>query len=143
MTDREELVKILGEIPGIAWSPSARGIVADHLLANGVEFFNAEDEKVLKTAERNAREAYGDLRYLQGVKFGVESAAKNRRWIPVTERLPEEFVSVLVHIPSYAPMPTVREAYHVDDCWVTKIVIFHDDDITHWMPLPEPPKEEA
>lgn len=66
-----------------------------------------------------------------------------QNWIPVTERLPEEFVSVLVYIPSYTPMPTVREAYHVDDCWATKIVIFHDDDVTHWMPLPEPPKEEA
>lgn len=36
MTIKEEIIKILGDMPGIAWSPSARGVVADHLFANGV-----------------------------------------------------------------------------------------------------------
>lgn len=33
---REGLIELLGETPGIGWSPSAREMVADHLLANGV-----------------------------------------------------------------------------------------------------------
>lgn len=56
-------------------------LIANHLIANGVEIFNAEDEKVLKMARQRAMEAHGDLRYLQGVKFGVESATKHGRWI--------------------------------------------------------------
>ena len=52
------------------------------------------------------------------------------RWIPVTERLPENGEYVL--------------AYSADDGFATvearhKFEVFQ---ITHWMPLPEPPKEE-
>lgn len=36
MNERERLIELLGETPGIGWSPSAREMVADHLLANGV-----------------------------------------------------------------------------------------------------------
>lgn len=68
---------------------------------------------------------------------------EQRRWIPVTERLPEEFISVIVSIPSEHPLPTVKEAYMANGCWVTKMAIFSSNDITHWMPLPEPPKEGA
>lgn len=64
------------------------------------------------------------------------------RWIPVTERLPEEFISVVVSIPSEHSLPIVKEAYLANGCWVTKMAIFSSNDITHWMPLPEPPKGE-
>lgn len=67
---------------------------------------------------------------------------EQRRWIPVTERLPEEFISVIVSIPSEHPLPTVKEAYMANGCWVTKMAIFPSNDITHWMPMPEPPNEE-
>ena len=65
------------------------------------------------------------------------------RWIPVTERLPEEFVSVLVYIPSDSPFQTVREAYFVNGSWGAKMWIYGADEITHWMPLPEPPKMDV
>lgn len=38
------------------------------------------------------------------------------KWIPVTERLPKEFVSVLVCVPTEAPLPTVKEAYLANGC---------------------------
>lgn len=63
-------------------------------------------------------------------------------WIPVTERLPKEFVSVLVCIPSENPLPMVKEAYLANGCWATKMAIFPFEDITHWMEMPEPPKGE-
>ena len=64
------------------------------------------------------------------------------KWIPVSERLPKNFISVLVHIPDMKPCPTVIEAYRFDDGWVTKMAAFDINCATHWMPLPEPPKEE-
>lgn len=52
------------------------------------------------------------------------------RWIPVTERLPEAGVYVL--------------AYSADDDYMTVEARhkFEAFQITHWMPLPQPPKEE-
>lgn len=63
------------------------------------------------------------------------------RWNPVKERLPEQFVSVLIYVPSEKPLPTVKEAYLANGAWVTKIAIFFQEEVTHWMPMPEPPKE--
>lgn len=72
----------------------------------------------------------------------IESLGVNaQKWIPVTERLPQEFVSVLVSIPSENPLPTVREAYLANGAWATKMAIFFMEEVTYWMPLPNPPKE--
>ena len=59
-------------------------LIANHLIANGVEIYNAEDEEALKTAQQRVMEAHGDLRYLQGVKFGVEAATKKQAKNPET-----------------------------------------------------------
>lgn len=53
------------------------------------------------------------------------------RWIPVTERLPDVGVVVLV----YSKFDGVCVDYYGGDA-------FGYFDVTHWMPLPEPPKEE-
>ena len=65
------------------------------------------------------------------------------RWIPVTERMPQQFVSVLACIPCEHPLPMVKEAYFANGCWATRMAIFSDKDVSHWMPLPEPPKEDT
>ena len=78
MTDREKLMKLIDELPPHEGQTFEEAL-ADHLIANGVEIFNAEDEKVLKMARQRTMEAHGDLRYLQGVKFGVESATKHKQ----------------------------------------------------------------
>lgn len=63
----------------------------------------------------------------------------NPQWIPVTERLPGfEIERVLVMIKGdfilgYPKMDTDR---YVNSIWVR-----YGDNVTHWMPLPEPPKE--
>ena len=77
--------------------------------------------------------------FKNGYEKGYEDGKP--KWIPVGERLPEEFVSVLVHIPEANPCPPVMEAYRIGDGWVTKMAAFDIDCATHWMPLPEPPKE--
>lgn len=67
------------------------------------------------------------------------------RWIPVTERLPEDRKSVLVHrddggifiFEYFTTSPT-------DECWIDDhLNVYSAYCVTHWMPLPEPPKEDA
>ena len=60
------------------------------------------------------------------------------RWIPVTERLPEPLEDVLVYDPQDN---RVAEAYMTRPKEWVGVRINHE--VTHWMPLPEPPKEDA
>lgn len=69
-----------------------------------------------------------------------------RRWIPVEERLPEDRSDVLV-VTTYW---NERWGVYMGWCaptykkWYVHIGIGDRNDVavTHWMPLPEPPKEE-
>lgn len=63
----------------------------------------------------------------------IEELSKPR-WIPVTERLPEKHERVLVHS-KRVKMKT--DFINNDGKWYTTPLV------THWMPLPEPPKEET
>ena len=71
---------------------------------------------------------------------GVTVTDKNvgGKWIPVTERLPQEDVRVLIWLTdgvnSYTKMDTDR--IH-NNRWVRWGMY-----VTHWMPLPQPPKGE-
>ena len=56
------------------------------------------------------------------------------KWIPVTERLPENDKTVLVW-----NRRNSREYFDVYDHG--RWIILEWEDITHWMPLPEPPKD--
>ena len=57
-------------------------------------------------------------------------------WIPVTERLPESDTAVIVATDSGMVFQCLY-AYDGWDLWDGYTV-----NITHWMPLPEPPKEK-
>ena len=65
-----------------------------------------------------------------------------QEWIPVEERLPEEKVNCIVHY---------KHAYcDNDDYWAIGICFYNGEKfqmdwsykVTHWMPLPKPPKGE-
>ena len=65
-----------------------------------------------------------------------------QEWIPVDDRLPEENVNCIVHY---------RHAYCDNDGYFAIGFCCHDGEkfqfdpaykVTHWMPLPQPPKEE-
>lgn len=65
-------------------------------------------------------------------------------WIPVTERLPELFVSVLVYMPDERPLPTVHEGFLArEGMWYANHFNREPMEITHWMPLPETPEDET
>lgn len=68
----------------------------------------------------------------------VANGVTVQEWIPVAERLPEENVRVLVHISgkrSYTTLDTDRLLYRNWVRWC--------NEVTHWMPLPEPPKMDG
>lgn len=85
---------------------------------------------------------------IRGLKVHDSKERKTGKWIPVTERLPEEGLAVLVWCPQRS---NIYCAYH-DKRNVNKVVysewfIFGafntlvNEDVVAWMPLPEPYKE--
>ena len=66
-----------------------------------------------------------------------------QEWISVKERLPRPFVSVLVQMPGEQPFPTVREAFVSNDgIWQSAMFRREPGEVTHWQPMPQPPKGE-
>lgn len=63
------------------------------------------------------------------------------RWISVEERLPEKGVFVVVYYGHF--IGNLMDVYMWDgECWRSSTGYLEDaENITHWMPLPEPPKE--
>ena len=95
-------------------------------------------------AVRFAHHAY-DMTDIPDVKEFYAIAEKalreqeERRWIPVTERLPED------NIPSTAYLCWWRGHTHICKYWRTRKCFEFNGrvvNVTHWMPLPEPPKED-
>lgn len=77
----------------------------------------------------NYSDAVGGIEHLP-------SAQPEQRWIPVTEKLPEEG-SYLVWMPFAPPKHRVTVAEYCDGYWNIKTPI------SAWMPLPEPRKGET
>lgn len=86
------------------------------------------------------------LAYIQRMEQRLVDINKTSpRWISVKEREPEPFISVLGYIPNEAPMPVVREGYRVSvgNCNAYYFPVLADRrEITHWMEIPQPPKED-
>lgn len=101
-------------------------------------------------------ELYGDeLGEDPEILEALSKMEKTTRWIPVTERLPKENGRYLVR---YVRDIDLEDGVHSDE---VRIMRFADaqwrfpficnpdvrelvtmEKVTHWMPLPEPPKEE-
>ena len=65
------------------------------------------------------------------------------RWIPVTERLPDDPVKkVLIFVPHTHGNIVDVGRYLGADGWVLEGWYLTQTSVTHWMPLPEPPKED-
>ena len=58
-----------------------------------------------------------------------------QRWIPVSKRLPEEFTPVLTIGKDELPITAVVDGGH----WYSSFE--YSLNVTHWMPLPEPPED--
>jgi hypothetical protein len=117
MTDREKLISIISDCRTYVANMT---ILAEHLLANGVTF---------------------------------------QKWIPVSERLPEiggiylvavkykyEFEKEYNYDTDVATYHFGFDCTYIDGCWNTYVDWDEGQQyihVTHWMPLPEPPKENA
>ena len=67
---------------------------------------------------------------------------EKQRWIPVTERLPEDFTRVLIFLPyeNHPEVPPRRAIGSYDseyNHWVVNSMFVHP---SHWMPLPPKPE---
>lgn len=88
----------------------------------------AASSAVLKKQNEQMRDAAAQV-----TKLAAEAAAE-RDWISVEDRLPEPGVDVFAAYRNrHITMGTAGDDWLEED--------FEDGNITHWMPLPEPPKE--
>ena len=90
--------------------------------------------------------AYGDRASCHAAFIAdhlIDNGVTVQQWIPVTERLPEPFVTVLGHLPMETPLPTVLPGFITKEgVWHIAMFDREPDEVTHWMPLPKPPKGE-
>ena len=77
------------------------------------------------------------------VDFMMANGVPVQEWISVDDRLPEPYVSVLVNMPGEKPFPTVRRGFISNDgIWQSAMVRREPGEVTHWQPMPQPPKGE-
>ena len=69
--------------------------------------------------------------------YPAADVVERSRWIPVTVKLPEVEGLYLVAVKND------HKRIYSKTAWYSRTSWFARQDVTHWMPLPEPPKEET
>lgn len=79
---------------------------------------------------------YDRSQYEKGYRDGLKAS----KWISVKERLPEVEADILAYIGegSFVVCWMTHDGY-----WQCPAYLMDKDDVTHWMPLPRPPKEKG
>lgn len=109
-------------------------------LHEGAEFLECSPPGINNAFARlchHAAESIEELiRENESLAKSVNEASEilRKRWIPVTERLPEETGFTLIFTANGNP----GVCYFTNGWWGG----YSKDHITHWMPLPEPPEED-
>lgn len=73
---------------------------------------------------------------------------EKRRWIPVTEKLPDDGDSLIVVVSGKIENITLHDAiefaeFSIDEGWILEMwPEWEGPKVTYWMPAPEPPKED-
>lgn len=89
------------------------------------------EEAIKRLEELKELDALGAY-YTPAVDLAI-TALERDRWISVEERLPEEDKTVL----TWGKQGVILLDWRHDNKWCCF------GEVTHWMPLPEPPKEET
>ena len=135
---REKLIELIGEVQGC-----------------GTKFNYGEDSATISLTEN---EELADHLIANGVTFATDNNVCGK-WIPVSERLPEEDGKYLVFEQSSGRTNTsilrfAKDARKVDRYdfkgrWKNAWYQYDSEwghytvgSVTHWMPLPQPPKGE-
>jgi hypothetical protein len=103
----------------------------------------AENYKHLYEQTKKMLTMYQD-ELIPGFRKQIEELEAKNKWIPVSERLPDKFGEYIVAVTEetgeiysdYADFDPYQQR------WKTGLFLGCRDKVTHWMPLPEPPKEE-
>ena len=97
----------------------------------------------------DAIEELSAIREEQKAQIIAMAAEDKPRWIPVTEALPEEYKDVLCYYEYFrfgeynCMFRTIDRGYYGNGRWGGEAGQGIRNKVLAWMPLPEPPKEEA
>lgn len=119
MTDREKLVELL-----LSGEKTVQCEHSPEVNCDGMKCAFCERVEI------------ADRLIANGVTFATDTK-DGGKWIPVTERLPKQQGFYLV---AHQRSGCVAERFYYKDC-PDLFVKTTGDPVTHWMPLPEPPKE--
>jgi hypothetical protein len=111
---KEKLIELIVQSGHV--SGFVRGL-ADHLIANGIRL------------EENQATSDEIKQYVPDTNVG--------KWIPVSERLPKKEDAKIMD----GYLPAIERGKKPNICKWTEVAK-HPEYFTHWMLLPEPPKEE-
>ena len=118
MTDREKLIELLLEIDSVC-----DGSDCCECCPEGCYTHRAADHLIAN-----------------GVTFATDTN-DGGKWISVEDRLPEEGEVVMCRHKAHEH-PVFCQWDESDLCWENDSWTFGRGLITHWMPMPEPPKED-
>lgn len=93
---------------------------------------------------RVAVSCYTNVHHDKVIELCAEAALTimSREWVRVEDRLPEEAGEYLVSVKYFTRMDAEIATYwKEDDMWVFEKQKICNYKITHWMPLPTPPKQ--
>lgn len=102
-------------------------------------------EKLIELLRGFFESVYPEFVYESLVDHLIANGVTVQQWIPVKERLPENHASCIVYRASsfggHYSMLRYSKAlgWHFYDSEWGDVTV---DDVTHWMPLPDPPKGE-
>ena len=106
-------------------------------------------ETINKALETPCYNAYQDgydaaLNTLLDYIADMPTAHAYGQWVSVKDRLPEEQKEVLIYLPEYDSVETAA-LFEIPSLnlkeWAQKEDAYMLNEVSHWMPLPEPPKE--
>ena len=86
-------------------------------------------------------------RYIEALKMAIAALREQHRWIPVTERLPKMYKTVLAYRENlsaeggYTTLEYIVPNFGEPTQWKNDLNTWKSK-VTHWMPLPEPPEVE-
>lgn len=91
-------------------------------------------------------ELIGQVQYLGGLELALAdhllaNGVTFQKWIPVSERLPREYKAVIAWTEYHEIGEAQYNGKHFE--WLDDEGDYDHAHVTHWMPLPEPPKEDV